>query len=227
MPPIRADRLPGPLETHPYRPIPHGQWLPWVTEHCKLSERSVQLYMQVARNRDAIEARFADGDDDLSLNEAAGLMMLTADVKKALEWARKVQTTDDPEKVIALCIEYGFTVFQTPNYDPFADFAEADRIDWHLFRWFLIVNENAAVDGGVCEHVDWILRHDFKTVEEWLGPEGDKFRWWSQPQPEGFKKRWRAFRAKHAAMTVPEIEAEVTKIADYQRAHPQPKRGRR
>jgi hypothetical protein len=167
----------------------------------------------------------------LSLNEAAGLMMLTADVKKAYEWAREVQTTDDPEKITALCIEYGYGVIKVPNCDPFADFAEADRIDWHLYRWFLIVNENAAVDGGVCEHVDWILRHDFKTVEEWLGPEGDKFRWWSNPLGDGFKKRWRAFQAKHAAMTIPEIEAEVDKIAKWQCEHPEersePKRGRR
>jgi hypothetical protein len=82
--------------------VPHGQWLPWLAEHCKLSKRSAQLYMRIARNREAIEAKFTDGVEDLTLNQAAGLMMLTASVKKAFEWARKVETTDDPEKIIAL-----------------------------------------------------------------------------------------------------------------------------
>jgi hypothetical protein len=30
------------------------------------------------------------------------------------------------------------------------------------------------VDGGVAEHVEWILQKKFKTVEERLDPEGKK-----------------------------------------------------
>jgi Protein of unknown function (DUF3102) len=28
--------------------VRHGQWLPWLKEHCQLSERSAQLYMKIA-----------------------------------------------------------------------------------------------------------------------------------------------------------------------------------
>ena len=204
--------------------MPHGGWLPWLAEHCKLSERSAQLYMQIARNREAVEARLADsGGDDLSLNEAAGLLMLSADVKKALEFARRARTTS-PEAFIALCTEYGFGVFKDESYDMFAVVAEKDRADWYLFPWFLVINDGASLDNGdgLFEHIEWILQKQFKTVEEWLGPEGDRFR--EYPIPDGFKKRWRAFRAEHATMTIPEIEAEIAKLADYQREHPQPKK---
>jgi hypothetical protein len=68
------------------------------------------------------------------------------------------------------------------------------------------------------------LQKQFKTVEEWLGPEGDRFRG-RRPMGKGFKKLWRAFQAEHAALTIPEIEAEIMKLADYQREHPQPRKG--
>jgi N6-adenosine-specific RNA methylase IME4 len=36
--------------------IPHGQWLPWLQEHCGVTPRSAQGYMKLARNRDKLEA---------------------------------------------------------------------------------------------------------------------------------------------------------------------------
>jgi hypothetical protein len=35
--------------------LKHGQWLPWLVEHCAISERTARLYMRIARNRSAIE----------------------------------------------------------------------------------------------------------------------------------------------------------------------------
>lgn len=37
--------------------IPHGQWLPWLDEHCGVTSRSAQGYMKLARNRDKLEAK--------------------------------------------------------------------------------------------------------------------------------------------------------------------------
>jgi Protein of unknown function (DUF3102) len=36
--------------------ISHGQWLPWLTEHCAMSERTSQLYMRLARSKPELEA---------------------------------------------------------------------------------------------------------------------------------------------------------------------------
>jgi hypothetical protein len=49
--------------------VPHGQWLPWLAEHCEISERTAQLYMRLARARPEIEAKSATVAD-LSLRGA-------------------------------------------------------------------------------------------------------------------------------------------------------------
>jgi hypothetical protein len=39
--------------------LPHGQWLPWLESNCSVSSRSARLYMQLARNRQGLEAKSA------------------------------------------------------------------------------------------------------------------------------------------------------------------------
>jgi hypothetical protein len=40
--------------------VPHGQWLPWLKDHCHISERTAQLYMRVAKNRADIETKLTE-----------------------------------------------------------------------------------------------------------------------------------------------------------------------
>src|SRR4051794_23039449 len=68
--------------------VPHGHWLPWLREHCVISERTAQLYMRTAKNRNAVEVQIRNGVADLTLNEAAALLFLSSDVKKLLDFAR-------------------------------------------------------------------------------------------------------------------------------------------
>jgi hypothetical protein len=68
--------------------LQHGQWLPWLWDHCTISERTAQLYMRVAKNRAEIETQMRNGVADLSLNETAALLMLPSDVRKLLNFAR-------------------------------------------------------------------------------------------------------------------------------------------
>ncbi len=64
--------------------VRHGQWLPWLRDHCTISERTAQLYMRVAKNRAEIEKRSDDcGFEDLTLNEAAALLVLSSDAPQA------------------------------------------------------------------------------------------------------------------------------------------------
>jgi hypothetical protein len=37
--------------------VSHGQWLPWLREHCRIPERTAQLYMRLARNAPELEKR--------------------------------------------------------------------------------------------------------------------------------------------------------------------------
>jgi hypothetical protein len=53
--------------------LPHGQWLPWLAEHCTVSERTAQLYMRLARARPEIEAN-AQSLADLTMRAAAEML---------------------------------------------------------------------------------------------------------------------------------------------------------
>ena len=56
--------------------LKHGQWLPWLRDHCIMSERTAQLYMRCAKSRETIEKQIRNGVADLSLNEAAAMLAL-------------------------------------------------------------------------------------------------------------------------------------------------------
>lgn len=49
--------------------LEHGEWLPWLREHCAVSERTARLYMRLAANRDQI-----GNVADLSLRGAIALI---------------------------------------------------------------------------------------------------------------------------------------------------------
>ncbi len=63
----------GELLLEAKKQLHHEQWLPWLREHCTISEHTAQLYMRVAKNRAAIEEQIRNGVADLSLNDAAAL----------------------------------------------------------------------------------------------------------------------------------------------------------
>ncbi len=50
--------------------VPHGEWLPWLETNCSVSERTAQLYMKVARERERL-GRESASLADLTLEQAA------------------------------------------------------------------------------------------------------------------------------------------------------------
>jgi hypothetical protein len=63
----------------------HGAWLPWLKQNCKMSERTAQLYMRMARNREAIEAKSATVAD-LSLRGAMAVIAPPKPDTDSEEW---------------------------------------------------------------------------------------------------------------------------------------------
>jgi Protein of unknown function (DUF3102) len=54
--------------------LPHGQWLPWLREHCPaLPERTASHYMRLAHHEDDLRAKSANLAD-LNISEAVGLL---------------------------------------------------------------------------------------------------------------------------------------------------------
>lgn len=51
----------------------HGEWLPWLRDHCALSDRTARLYMSLAKNRELIEGQIGNVAD-LSVRGAAALI---------------------------------------------------------------------------------------------------------------------------------------------------------
>ena len=52
--------------------VPHGQWLPWLAENCELSERTAQLYMRTAKNREAIELQIRNARCGFDVKRSGG-----------------------------------------------------------------------------------------------------------------------------------------------------------
>jgi hypothetical protein len=78
----------------------HGLWKSWLNANCELSERTAQLYMQLAEGRSKIEAELAKKDGatvaDLSLRGA--LSLLSGKRKSGSHNKNPFDAYDDAEK---------------------------------------------------------------------------------------------------------------------------------
>jgi hypothetical protein len=54
--------------------LKHGEWLPWLRDHCCIPERTARLYMRLAANRAQIEAQIGNAVADLSIRGAIALI---------------------------------------------------------------------------------------------------------------------------------------------------------
>src|SRR5260370_40328595 len=102
--------------------------------------------MKIAKNRETSESQIRNGVADLTLGQAAALMMMTADMKKVLDFAKQVETTDDPEKIINLCIEHGFPAIGAAAYNTFANGTEERRHEVHEILRLLGKKDGSGVD---------------------------------------------------------------------------------
>ena len=190
--------------------IAHGQWLPWLDDHCTISERTAQLYMRCAKNRRAIEDQIRNGVADLSLNEAAAMLMLSSEVRKLFAFAKRLESAD-PEHLIDICAAGGFAVIRT---NPFGskewnELTEPEQLEWTLWVLFGVKvvgvsAEEAAYYANRKQSRGW-------TLTEWYGNEGDEYRarCLGKVMPQSAKDDWRAFFESNSNKTLNEIKAEI------------------
>jgi hypothetical protein len=77
--------------------LKHGCWLPWLNDHCQVSERTARLYMQLARSRVELESKSAT-IADLTLQQAAALLSVPgAATSRATSAAASVKTESKAE----------------------------------------------------------------------------------------------------------------------------------
>jgi hypothetical protein len=94
-------------------------------------------------------------------------------------------------------------VMPSPSFDPFADMPAEQLRGWERFADFLVERQYVHPD-GVVDHIEWLLRHDFKTPDEWLGDPGEQYRAnisagrrvgaWSMPA--GTREDWVRFKSQ-------------------------------
>src|ERR1700722_5999436 len=69
--------------------VPHGQWLPWLRDHCSISERTAQLYIRTGKNRAELENR--NDVADLTINEAMALLALASDIQALFRFFKELE----------------------------------------------------------------------------------------------------------------------------------------
>jgi hypothetical protein len=176
-------------------------------------------------------------DSDLTLNEAAALLMLSSDVRKLLNFAKQAEGLSG-EAFIKFCISNNVATFNDPNYNPFAGRSEAEQQEWLVFVLFLSYDGAAGRTGldpdDAWRHVEYLLQRPFQTVDEWLGPEGDEWRRRcsdGRQFTEEMRLAWAAFRDARRHLTLADLEAEhgalVVRFQEDAAAGLLPKRRRR
>jgi hypothetical protein len=200
----------GELLIEAKKQLKHGQWLPWLRDHCTISERTAQLYMRCAKSRAEIE-KSAMGVTDLTLTEAAAMLMMSSKVKELFEYIKKVEHLSDPEEIMQVALDSGVATFAgTIDYE--SGHTVEERREWDVFILFLVriyrfLAESA--DGHVC----WLKRRSYKSPSEWMGEEGDKdrrrFPDWVPQVSDAAKKRWFEFLAETKNLTRAEINEAI------------------
>ena len=177
--------------------LKHGQWLPWLRDHCIMSERTAQLYMRCAKSRETIEKQIRNGVADLSLNEAAAMLALSSDMKKLFDFVRQLERLSDPEEIMQLCLDSGTAQFMG-ILDYKSSYGTEQRREWDLFILFLVRHIRWPA-WAADDHVCWLKRRDYATPSEFMGEVGDrdrqKFSWLPKPSNEA-KQLWKDLLAQ-------------------------------
>jgi hypothetical protein len=197
--------------------VPHGQWLPWLHDHCTMAERTAQLYIRCAKNRIVIEEQIRNGVADLSLNEAAAMLALSSDMRKLFDFIRKLERLTDPEEIMQLCLDTGTAQFMG-YLDYESSYSAEQRREWDVFILFMVRHIRwpaSAADDHVC----WLKRRSYISPSEWMGEEGDKDRKkhgrWVPQVSDAAKQWWRDLLAQTADLdrvAINKIIAEEDKV---------------
>ena len=153
--------------------VPHGQWLPWLRDNCTMSERTAQLYMRCAKSREDLEQHMGGGGD-LTLNEAAAMLVLSSDTRRLFAFIKEIARLDDPEEVMQACLRSGVATF-AGTIDYHSGYSDDEEREWLLFILYMVRHVRWPTEYAD-NHIFWLKRRGYKTPSEWMGDEGDKDR---------------------------------------------------
>jgi hypothetical protein len=180
--------------------LKHGQWLPWLKDHCTISERTAQLCMRCAKGREEIEKQMRNGIADLTLTEAAAMLALSSDIQKLIKFFQDPKTQHlaqlDAEGYIKAAAEQGIAVagvIQDVGYNPMFGCSDEESQRWHAFALWL-TKKCGWHPTGAWSHVEWLRDKTFQTPDEAM-EDKERIRLWMKPLPEATKQSWLDFIA--------------------------------
>jgi hypothetical protein len=192
--------------------IKHGEWLPWLVDNCAMSDRTAQLYMRCAKNRTAIEDQIRNSVADLSLNEAAALLMLSSDARKLLEMVKTMDGLQG-EELIQFCVDNDIATISGNIFDAPEPTAQ-EWVEWHLFILFLAATCGHSVEGA-SHHAEWVQSRG-TPLADWMKPNPIRDAW--MPIPQATFDAWNAFLATNRDRSLEDVTAELDRrrLADAQ-----------
>jgi hypothetical protein len=201
--------------------LKHGQWLPWLSDHCAMSERTAQLYMRCAKNRITIEKEIksATAVADLTLNEAAAILMLSSDVRKLFAFAKRLEDAD-PEDVISICAEEGIATIRNPfGAKGWSELSDAEQLEWVLWTLFGVKEVRVSAEEAAY-HADRLQSRGW-SLTEWYGDKGDRYRrmWGLDEMLQSSKDAWRAFLENNRGRGLEDVEAEIARSHEARIEH--------
>jgi hypothetical protein len=200
--------------------VPHGQWLPWLKDNCAMSERTAQIYMRLAKNREPIEEQIRNGSADLSMNEAAALLMLSSDIRKLLEMAKTMKGLQGDD-LISFCVENDIGMLND-NIFGAPEPTDQEDVEWHIFVLWLVREKGWNVEGA-WHHMDWV-RSRGSLLADWMAPNPTRDFW--MPISQALMDDWHAFLEQHRNRTLPDVRQELDRQSEVEQAQPaaRPKR---
>jgi Protein of unknown function (DUF3102) len=202
--------------------LKHGQWLPWLRDHCAMSERSAQLYMRLAKNRTEIEANTKQVAD-LTMNETAALLMLSSDIRKLLELAKTMKDLDG-EGLIDFCIANDVGMLKGNIFDA-PEPTDQEEVEWHLFILWLRRTQDVSVEGASL-HADWVQSRG-TLLADWMKPNPLRDAW--MPIAQGTIDHWAAFLEANRGRTLDDVKVELDalRLEDQRSMTARPRAGRK
>jgi hypothetical protein len=173
--------------------------------------------MRTAKHRATIEAKIRNGVADLTVNQAAALLVLTSDVDKLLSFARQLESSTSVEQAVGFCLEHGVGYIRDNYYDPFHGRSESEKRDWVLSILFLARDGGWQLDNAIGS-IEWIIQRPFQNVQEWLSVEGDEFRKRCRLQeiPQKTIAAWSLYLQQNSGRTYSDVDQDLKALTTGQ-----------
>ena len=169
---------------------------------------------QLHVHRTAIEEQIRNGIADLTLNEAAAVLMLSSDVRKLLEMTKTMEGLAG-EDLVKFCADNDVAMLSGNIFNA-PEPTEEQRLEWEIFILFLARWCRFSVEGAY-GHAEWVQSRG-TLLADWMKPNSIRDSW--MPIQQKTFDGWNAFleNNRHRALQDVSVELSELQARDEERA---------